>query len=492
MKRIISFIIAAVMMLACLSSCQAKNNNGEKTVDLSKFVVARTENFEIDGAMYAYFLYDWVGQYSYYLSFYGYDLSLTLTEQTGECTIAEGKTWFEFFSDMANSDIEQYLSLAEAALEAGMTLTGEEIAEMDAYIEELTTNALESGYASLDEMIAEYYIEGVDAAAFRRCMELEQLAYNYMLKYQASLEYTEDELLAYREAHPDEFITIDYIEYTFYAEYNEDATDDEKSAAYADAKNNAERFLNENVGLDAIKNAIVALENEGLAEPYEPEEIISSYTTEDEYYSTEGAEAEETKAFYEWAYSSERNTGDTYMLEGEYDGEKYYTVFCIISPEHIDDYLTKDCRHILFYVDYETEDEDELNAAIADASAKANAILEEFNNGEKTQQAFIDLENRCLEDESALEATIYENVVLGYMVPEFEAWIYDESRVSGDIDIVKTDYGFHLVYFIGDGVAAWKTVAKEALADETMMEYFETIMEKHPVEYDEESLAKIP
>ena len=48
------------------------------------------------------------------------------------------------------------------------------------------------------------------------------------------------------------------------------------------------------------------------------------------------------------------------------------------------------------------------------------------------------------------------------------------------------------MYFIGDGVAAWKTVAKEALADETMMEYFETIMEKHPVEYDKESLAKIP
>lgn len=492
MKRIIALIVATVMMLACLSACETKNKNGKEPVDLSQFIVAKTENFEIDGAMYAYYLYDWVGQYSYYLSYYGYDTSLALTEQTGECTIEEGKSWFEFFCDMANSDIEQYLSMAEAALEAGVTLTDEEKAEIDVFIEELSAGALENGYASLDQMLAEYYIEGVTAEAFRRCMELEQLAYNYMIKYEGSLQYTDDELLAYRDSHPDEFIMIDYIEYTFYADYEKDATEDEKTAAFETAKNKAQKFLNENVGLEAFKNAIVELENEGLAEPYEPEEIIASYTAEDAYYSTEGAEAEETKAYYEWAYSTERRAGDTYMLEEDSDGEKCYTVFCITAPAYIDDYLTKDCRHILFYVDYETDDEEKLNAAIADASAKANAILEEFNNGEKTQQAFIDLESRCLEDESAFEATIYENVVLGYMVPEFEAWIYDESRVSGDIGIVETDYGFHVVYFIGDGQIAWKVDAKKALTNETMTAYLDALLDEYPIEYDEESLSMIP
>lgn len=46
----------------------------------------------------------------------------------------------------------------------------------------------------------------------------------------------------------------------------------------------------------------------------------------------------------------------------------------------------------------------------------------------------------------AAEASEY-TVSIGEMVPEFEAWCY-EKHEPGDVDIVKTAYGYHVMYYI--------------------------------------------
>ncbi|MFR8334817.1 MAG: peptidylprolyl isomerase [Oscillospiraceae bacterium] len=46
---------------------------------------------------------------------------------------------------------------------------------------------------------------------------------------------------------------------------------------------------------------------------------------------------------------------------------------------------------------------------------------------------------------------LYENVALGQMVEAFNDWIFDTSRKAGDVGIVETDYGCHLMYFVGPG-----------------------------------------
>ena len=67
-------MIASVMMLFSLISCDKK----EDKIDLSSIIVAKTEHYEIDGAMYAFFLYDFVGQNSTYLPYYEEDRKYTL------------------------------------------------------------------------------------------------------------------------------------------------------------------------------------------------------------------------------------------------------------------------------------------------------------------------------------------------------------------------------------------------------------------------------
>ncbi len=490
MKRIIAFILASIMMLTVLVSCDGKDKKAK--IDLASFVVAKTEHYEIDGSMYAFFLYDFVGQNSSYLQYYGYNLSLPLSKQTAACPFAENKTWFEFFAEMANSQIEQYLSACEAAYAAEFELKEEEVAEIKNYITELEANAVENGYKNLDALLAEYYIEGVTAETFERCITLQQLAYSFMNARSLEIEYTDEDLIKFRNDHPESFLMIDVLQYGFLAEYDKDATDDEIAAAVNAAKAKAEDFLANNKTVEAFKNAIVALEQAGGNTTDAPAVIISKYLADAVYYDAEAAADESLKPYYEWAYSSDREAGDTFLQEVNNDsGEKYFVVSCIVTPSYFYDYLTKDCRHILFYVDNKETDKDKLAAAKAEALAKANTILDEFKNGSKTEESFKALETKCLDDKSAMEATAYYNVTKGYMVEEFESWIYGD-RKPGDCEIVETTYGYHVVYFIGDGLPAWKIDAQSGYVSEIMTEYQEELIETYKVTYDNEELKKIP
>ena len=52
------------------------------------------------------------------------------------------------------------------------------------------------------------------------------------------------------------------------------------------------------------------------------------------------------------------------------------------------------------------------------------------------------------------------------MVNSFSAWCFDSSRKAGDTAIVKSDFGYHIMYFVGTGkLTAWQYAAKTALED---------------------------
>lgn len=58
---------------------------------------------------------------------------------------------------------------------------------------------------------------------------------------------------------------------------------------------------------------------------------------------------------------------------------------------------------------------------------------------------------------------LYEDVIYGTMVETFNAWLFDESRKPGDYGIVKTDFGYHLMYYVSQSEQdAW---LKQATAD---------------------------
>ena len=78
----------------------------------------------------------------------------------------------------------------------------------------------------------------------------------------------------------------------------------------------------------------------------------------------------------------------------------------------------------------------------------------------------------------------YDNVEKGQMVKEFEDWLFAASRVEGEIsytDPVKTDYGYHIMYYVGNETTMWKSEIRTTISDEENTAYLASIQTTHPV-----------
>lgn len=121
-------------------------------------------------------------------------------------------------------------------------------------------------------------------------------------------------------------------------------------------------------------------------------------------------------------------------------------------------------RHILYKaVINSTESENATEAEIAEAKALAEATLASINSYED----MVLVGDRDYTAAIAAETAQY-TVSVGQMVPEFEQWCYDPTRKIGDKGIVQTDFGFHVMFFVGKTAATEEektTIAQNALSD---------------------------
>jgi len=115
--------------------------------------------------------------------------------------------------------------------------------------------------------------------------------------------------------------------------------------------------------------------------------------------------------------------------------------------------------------------------------AEAQAILDEWLAGEKTEESFGALANEKSDDNNGnvTNGGIYTGVVEGDMVEPFNDWIFDESRNPGDYGLVKTQFGYHVMYFVGSS-DIWYTEAKNALLSEKSTENLSKILEDFAIE----------
>ena len=113
-------------------------------------------------------------------------------------------------------------------------------------------------------------------------------------------------------------------------------------------------------------------------------------------------------------------------------------------------------RHILINFEGGTTDEngqttysDEEKAT---AKSKAEALLQQWKDGEATEESFIALVKDNTGDTASAETGgLYEDI---YKTANYEAaflnWSVDTSRETGDTGIVETTYGYHIMYYVGD------------------------------------------
>ena len=105
------------------------------------------------------------------------------------------------------------------------------------------------------------------------------------------------------------------------------------------------------------------------------------------------------------------------------------------------------------------------------AYEKALEIMTEYNLGAKTEESFAQLAEDNSDDTGSIgengQGGLYENITKGTMVKEFENWVYDENRQPGDVEIIQTTYGFHIMYFVNaNGEPSWVETIRTSIATE--------------------------
>lgn len=148
-----------------------------------------------------------------------------------------------------------------------------------------------------------------------------------------------------------------------------------------------------------------------------------------------------------------------------------------------------DVRHILIQPESAAGDGTFTDEEWAAAESKANDVLNQWLSKDPTEESFSAMaKTHSTDPGSASNGGLYENVYVGQMVPEFEGWCFDASRQYGDYGIVKTTYGYHIMYFVGS-TPKWYASAESDLMAEKGSEILNKVLEKHPAQIDYSAIA---
>lgn len=130
-----------------------------------------------------------------------------------------------------------------------------------------------------------------------------------------------------------------------------------------------------------------------------------------------------------------------------------------------------DVRHILIAPEGGTKSEDGKTTTYSEAEweacrQKAQDILDQWLAGEKTEESFAKLaQEKSTDPGSKDKGGLYTYVAKGKMVKPFDDWCFAEERKTGDYGLVKTDYGYHIMYFVF-GEPGWVRYSRSDLISE--------------------------
>ncbi len=120
----------------------------------------------------------------------------------------------------------------------------------------------------------------------------------------------------------------------------------------------------------------------------------------------------------------------------------------------------------------------------------AQTILDTWLAGDKTEESFGKLANEHSDDQNGnvTNGGIYEDVTKGQMVAPFDAWIFDESRVPGDYGLVQTQFGYHVMYFVGS-TDIWYAEAEKGWMQERSAAILTEVLDQYEINTNFKKIA---
>ena len=464
------FVAVVIIVLSVLGVRYYTVPNGkEGNLMNPASVAAVVDGNKVSLGMYNLYFSSVVSQYEQYANYGYYDLDTTEDYSKQYTTDEDGNkiTWLDYFEQETMNQIKLYNAFYNKAVESGITLTEAQQQSIDEQIDSFKTTASDEG-VSLDDYISDVFGDYCTEETVELYMEQFYMSVNYKGKYAAENRPDDEEIAAYYEEHQNDYYQINFS----YLATTYDTTSEE-------TKEESEKLIQDYMSKITDRQSIIDLVPTAYADYIEQD--AQSYMESDSSVTEEEAK-EQALTTYEanvdgtiygtdkpfgddindWLFDENEPTGQVKYYINEETGYAYI-ILKTEQPTRIED-ETYSVRHILIMPEAdesqtdsttgETQYTDEQWAA---AEEKAQSILDEFNSGDKTEYSFALLAEANSEDTASTTAGssdafggLYEGVGLGEMVTEFEEWATDDARKYGDTGIVKSDYGYHIMFFIDD------------------------------------------
>ncbi|MCI9157155.1 MAG: hypothetical protein HFF44_09520 [Lawsonibacter sp.] len=370
-----------------------------------------------------------------------------------------GQSWYDYLMDQTIDTITTNTALASQAQAELFERTAEGQAELETFLAQLNTGWLSYGYSSRDAFIKANFGPYMTYERLVSLVNMEFLASDYANARLDAIQHPDSDYEAYYQDNAGSLDTIIYTQLTFRAgapttddQGNPvELTDEEKAAAIEEQKP-VQKALAEEVQarLEAGEDV------EAVAEEYE-EQLYSTAL------SRRASGVNVSMSIYsDWLMDSVRKTGDVTLVEQE-TVDSYYYYVSVFEDRFRDEENTNTVRHLLVRAGSGTgtptqEQYDE-------AEKKAQELLDQWKAGEATEDSFAQLAAANSQDTgSAASGGLISGITStsSYVQP-FKDWATDSSRKAGDVELVKSDYGWHIMYYVSSDDPAWKITVGSAL-----------------------------
>ena len=440
-------------------------NSAEKNGKLVRNKIAlQTENFSVNTCMMQYFYNSAIRNFKENydeetLEEMELDTTSDLKEQASY--FEPSQTWHEYFTESAKEQVEEVLIMCEGAFAKGIELSTGDKRQIEDAMGTLLTSADEEGLTE-EEYIDSIYGSWVSREDIEKAMELTALASKYYSEYLNSLNFSQKEINNEYNKNKELYIMCDYL---FFEVSGKDKADEFVSIKNeSDFRDKMEEYLEES--LKKYPTADIDMDT-ALQE-----ELEAAEQTGVGYYDTD--------EIGKWVFHEDRKAGDTVAIKNEDEKDSYYVIY-MLAPAEKDSTISKNIRHIL--VDLDKYDSDE------ECSLAAEKILKDWRNGEKTEESFALLAEKKSHDlSSAVEGGLYRNISEGDIGYEFDDWAFNKNRKSGDVGIVSADYGYHVMYFVGEGLPKWQIDVVDTLKLEKYEEYFKELEKDYEIKFNQENI----
>lgn len=194
-----------------------------------------------------------------------------------------------------------------------------------------------------------------------------------------------------------------------------------------------------------------------------------------------------------------------HFMELYYPGNLYFDDLCQKNAptaeeveayfgEHEQDYADSglsredkyvDVRHVLIMPEGGTSEnirtETFPEEAWETSRVQAEELLAQWEKGDKSEDSFAALAKEHSADGSSANGGLISDVQKGQMTENFENWCFEEGRKTGDYGLVKTEFGYHLMFYVNDR-PMWRDYAENDLVTQRTNDLLAGIIEKYPLE----------